>query len=59
MISGLQGRRTTNGNFYTRGNSAVLEDDEYDADETDYEDDPKKTTTKQPPIKGKWQKFKK
>lgn len=59
MRSGLQGRRTTNGNFYLRGNSAVLEDEEYDEDGTDYEDDEKQPASKQPALKGKWHKLKK
>lgn len=42
MITGLQGRRTTNGNFYTRDNNVVPEDDEYDDDADDYEEEDKK-----------------
>ncbi|CAC5397100.1 unnamed protein product [Mytilus coruscus] len=42
MISGLQGRRTTNGNMYARDNNVVPEDDEYDDDDDDYEEEDKK-----------------
>jgi hypothetical protein len=39
MISTLQGRRTTNGNCYSRDNLSVMEDDEYDEDIDDYDDE--------------------
>jgi len=39
MISTLQGRRTTNGNCYSRDNMSVMEDDEYDEDIDDYDDE--------------------
>lgn len=39
MISTLQGRRTTNGNSYSRDSLSVMEDDEYDEDIDDYDDE--------------------
>jgi hypothetical protein len=39
MISTLQSRRTTNGNYYSRDNLSVMEDDESDEDIDDYDDE--------------------
>ena len=51
MSATLNGRKTTNGNFYMRENSAVLEDDEYDDDEDDYDDNNSNNKNKKTIVK--------